>query len=392
MYFLLEYFILFSTIEWILGAVLLLFFLIQLYFILKVYRRPYRYAKRYNKTINNIDVKDLPGISVVIASKDNAVELSKNLPFILEQEYPEFEVIVVNSGSTDDTDVVLKAAEQKYPHFYHTFIPEGADEVNEKKLAITLGIKAAKYDVILFTESYCKPSSKNWVMEFGKEFVNGSDIVLGYCKLIFPKKVRSRNFIKFDNLVHHLKFLSMAIAGKPFMGIGRNMAYKKELFFKNKGFSSVLGVDGGEDDLYINKISKKKNTGVVVSAAGMTETDSVDSFSTWKSLKSKYLYTKQFYNYSGPFGFDTFSKYLFYLSFLILTLISINIENWILFGFTLLLFIIRFLIILSVVNKNSTHFGAGKFHINLIFLELFQPLNNLIFKNFAKKRYNYRRN
>ncbi len=387
---LLEHITRFSTIEWILSAVLIFFFIIQLFFILIVYRRPYRYAKKRNKNANNIDIKNLPGISVVIASKDNAVELSKNLPFILKQDYPEFEVIVVNSGSTDDTDVVLNAAEQKYPHFYHTFIPEGADEANEKKLALTLGIKAAKFDVVLFTESYCKPSSKNWIMEFAKEFVEGKDIVLGYCKLEFSKMARRRCFIKYDNLVHHLKFISMTIAGKPFMGIGRNMAYKKELFFNNKGFSSILGVDGGEDDLYINKIAKKKNTGVVISSDSMTETDSVDSFYTWRSLKSKYLYTKQFYNYSGPFGFDTFSKYLFYLSFLVVLLFSINTENWILFGFSLLLFIIRFFAKLSVINKNSAHFGAGKFHINLIFLELFQPISNLRFKSFAKKRYTYR--
>src|SRR5699024_8771579 len=145
----------------------------------------------------------------------------------------------------------LKAAEQKYPQLYHTFIPAGADEINEKKLAITLGVKAAKYDIVLFSDSYCRPTSNNWVREFGKEFTKGKDILLGYSKVIFTNKVGLGNFIRYDNLIHHLKFLSMAIAGKPFMGIGRNMAYKKELFFNNKGLSSVLGIDGGEDDLYI---------------------------------------------------------------------------------------------------------------------------------------------
>ena len=302
-------------------------------------------------------------------------------------------MIVVNSGSTDDTDVVLKSAEQKYSRLYHTFIPAGADEVNEKKLAITLGVKAAKYDIVLFSESYCRPSSTNWIREFGKEFTKGKDILLGYSKVVFTNRVRLGNFIRYDNLIHHLKFLSMAIAGKPFMGIGRNMAYKKELFFNNKGLSSVLGIDGCEDDLYINRISNRKNTGVILSKDSITETDSVDSFSTWRSIKSKYLYTKQYYK--GPansiFGFETITKQLFYLILLLSIAASIYFSNFILLGFSVLLFIIRFIILLLIINKNSVRFDSRKFYINLLFFDLLQPISNLRFKKYANKRNKYRR-
>src|SRR5690606_328981 len=109
---------------------------------------------------------------------------------------------------------------------------------------------------------------------------------LGFSRLIIPKKVAMRKFILFDNLIHQIKFLSMAIMHKPFMGIGRNMAYKKELFFANKGFSAILNKEGGEDDLYINRIAPGKDTGVVISPDSMTETASVDNFFTWRSLKS----------------------------------------------------------------------------------------------------------
>ena len=386
-----SYFEAFSIIELVLGASLLFFFIIQILYSLLLFRKPQAFEKKREEII--VDDADLPGISVIVTSKNNSFELEKNLPYFLNQNYPLYEVIVVNSGSTDDTDVVLKSAEQKYSRLYHTFIPAGADEVNEKKLAITLGVKAAKYDIVLFSESYCRPSSTNWIREFGKEFTKGKDILLGYSKVVFTNRVRLGNFIRYDNLIHHLKFLSMAIAGKPFMGIGRNMAYKKELFFNKKGLSSVLGIDGGEDDLYINRISNKKNTGVILSKDSITETDSVDSFSTWRSIKSKYLYTKQFYK--GPansiFGFETITKQLFYLILVLSIAASIYFSNYILLGFSVLLFIIRFIILLLIINKNSVRFDSRKFNINLLFFDILQPISNLRFKKYANKRNKYRR-
>lgn len=385
-----SYFEAFSIIEWVLGASLLFFFIIQILYSIFLFRKPQAFEKKREEFI--VDEDELPGISVIVTSKNNSFELEKNLPYFLNQNYPLYEVIVVNSGSTDDTDDVLKLAEQKYSQLYHTFIPAGADEVNEKKLAITLGVKAAKYDIVLFSESYCRPFSNNWIREFGKEFTKGKDILLGYSKVIFTNRVGLGNFIRYDNLIHHLKFLSLAIAGKPFMGIGRNMAYKKELFYNNKGLSSVLGIDGGEDDLYINRISNRKNTGVILSKDSIIETDSVDSFSTWRSIKSKYLYTKQFYK--GPansiFGFETITKQLFYLNLVLSIAASIYFSNFILLGFSVLLFIIRFIILLLVINKNSVWFDSKKFNINLLCYDLLQPISNLRFKKYANKRNKYR--
>jgi cellulose synthase/poly-beta-1,6-N-acetylglucosamine synthase-like glycosyltransferase len=376
----------YSIIEWVLSITLFLFFLIQILYSLILFRKPQAYEKR--REANIVYDEELPAISIIITSKNNSFELEKNLPYFLNQNYPKYEVIVVNSGSTDDTDLVLKAAELKYPQLYHTFIPSGADEINEKKLAITLGAKAAKYDFILFSESYCRPTSNNWVREFGKEFIKGKEILLGYSRVVFTSKVGFRNYICYDNLIQHLKFLSLTIAGKPFMGIGRNMAYKKELFFKNKGLSSVLGIDNGEDDLYINKISNKSNTGVVLSKDSITETDSVDSFSTWRSIKSKYLYTKQFYK--GPakyiLGFETFTKYSYYIILLLSITASLYFSNFILLGFSIFLFILRIITLLLVINKNSAHFDSRKYNFNLLFFDVIQPIINSRFKKHANKR------
>lgn len=376
----------FTLTEWILGATLLLCFLIQLFYWLFFYKRPYSYYKKKGEL--SVPHEGLPAISVIVTSKNSAEELERNLPFIIEQDYPDFEVIVVNRGSTDDTDMVLKAAEQKYSRLYHTYVPAEAEGINEKKLALTLGIKAAKNDYLLFTEAYCKPSSRNWIKEFGKEFIQGKEVILGFCKLDIPKKTSLRGFMLYDNLVHHLKFLSMAIIGRPFMGIGRNLAYKKELFFKNKGYSSILNLEGGEDDLYINRIAPKKKTGVVVSRESMTETDSVTHFSEWRALKSGYLYSKQYYKgfSSHIFRLETLSKYLFYLLLVCTIILGTVSGNYILLAFALLLFVIRYTIQWRVITQNSRHFDAGKQHINLLFFDIFQPLNNTRFRKYATRR------
>lgn len=375
-----------SPVEWTLYGGLLFFFLIQLFFYLRVYKRPYRYERKRDKP--EIPDDQLPGISVIITSKNDAEALEKNLPYIMEQDYPNFEVIVVNSGSTDETDMVLKAAEQKYPALYHTYVPEGADNVNEKKLALTLGIKAANHETLVFTEAYCKPCTARWLREFGKEFAQGKEVVLGYCRLRFNKRFNAQRFIRFDNLVHHLKFLSMAIAGKPFMGIGRNMAYKKSIFFDSKGFSSILNIDGGEDDLFLNRAARKEKTGVVLSIDGMTETDIVDSFSTWRALKSKYVYTKQFYQgFSAHlFGWETTSKYAFYTLFALLLSWGIAFGEPLSAGVALLLFLARFLVQLTTLNKNSRRLDEKTYHVDLLLFDLLQPINNQRFRGYANRR------
>lgn len=375
-----------SDLDWILGGAILLCFLIQLIFWLFVYRRPYGYEKKRQASSKHED--ELPGISVIVTSKNSAEELALNLPFIIEQDYPNYEVIVVNRGSTDDTDMVLKGAEQKYPHLYHTYVPAEADGINEKKLALTLGIKAAKYDCLLFTEAYCRPCSNQWIKEFGKAFAQGDEVVLGFGKLEIPKKTALRGFMLYDNLIHHLKFLSLAIAHHPFMGIGRNMAYKKELFFTHKGYSSILGMDGGEDDLFINRIAPKKKTGVVLSRESMTVSESVRNFSIWRMLKSVYLFSKQ--SYKGFafrwFGLETLSKYIFYLLFAAMITLCITTGNLLVGAFACLLFVIRYAVQWRVISLNGKHFDAGRYHINLLFYDLFQPLNNTRFRRYAAKR------
>ncbi len=378
-----------DSLVWIILYITIFFFIVQVLYYTIVYNKPFSYRKKRENSSDSIDF--YPPISVIIASKNESENLSKHLPSILDQDYPNFEVIIVNMGSTDETDMVLKALNQKYTNLYHTYVPAEAEDLNEKKLALTIGIKAARNEILLFTEAHCKPVSNKWLAEFAKEFVKGNDIVLGACILDIKKSVATRKFIQYDNMIHSLKYLSLAIIGKPFMGIGRNLAYKKDVFFENKGFSSILKIDGGEDDLFINKVVKGRKTEVLLSDDSMTITNAVDKFNTWRMLKSKYLYTKQFYK--GPanliFRFETFSKYSFLLFSLLVIFAGVFLRGYLLLSISAVLILVSFIVKLLVMNKSSKIFGIKPFHVDMIFYELFQPINNIRFKKYANRRNKY---
>ncbi len=377
-----------SPIFWLTTGLIILLFVIQVLFYLLVYKKPFSYERKRKRERDSYFSVELPSVSVVVVSKNESDNLARNLPSILNQNYHNFEVIVVNMGSTDETDMLLESLSLKYSNLYHTFVPSEAESINEKKLALTLGIKAASNEVLLFTEAYCKPISDKWIEEFAHEFVKGREVVLGYSGLEIERKFFMRGFVQYDNLIQHVKFLSMAIWKKPFMGINRNLAYLKSVFFEEKGFSSVLAFEDGEDDLFINNIRKNRNVGVVVSTDSMTKSDIVKNFATWKALNSKYLYSKKKYKGSSSlfFGFESFTMYLLYLTIVISIAYGIMFANYSIIFIASLFFIVRFIISLSVINKLSRVFDSDKTHLNLILFELFQRINSIRLRKSIKKR------
>ncbi len=281
-----------STLEWIITCLFIVFFIIQILYYLYLFRKPYKHSANY-KTID-LKENELPGISIIITAKNEAENIRENLPFILNQDYPNFQVVVVENASTDGTADVLESFRNNHPNLYVTFIPIGSDNINNKKLALTLGVKAAKHDILLFTEPDTKPLSNKWVYEYAKRFNNRKDIVLGCCQIEIEKSY-FKKYILFDNLMSGIKYTSMAIAGKPYMGIGRNMAFRKDLFFSNKGLSSVLNIEDGEDNVFLNKIITNDNTAIVSSPASMVVSNVVDGISNWKKIKTRYLTTRKYY-------------------------------------------------------------------------------------------------
>lgn len=255
-------------------GILGLLFLIQLYYILFVYGKLSAY-----KVTEQSSVTDYPPISVIICGKNEQDNITQFLPKILNQEYPNYEVIFVNDFSEDDTEWELKRLSEIYSHLKVVEIKEHIRLKHGKKFAVTLGIKASKNELLVFTDADCQPQSELWLQEMALSFTDKKDIVLGYSPYIkLPGLLNA--LIRFETSHTAMSYLSYALKGDAYMGVGRNMAYRKSLFFQAKGFAKHMHIKSGDDDLFVNQ--NATSTNVVINIHPNAQLLSLPKI-TWKS-------------------------------------------------------------------------------------------------------------
>ena len=316
---------------------------------------------------------DQPPVSVIICAKDEADNLRKFLPFVLQQEYPDFEVIVINDGSTDETEDLLRDFGKVYSNLRTTFVPVGAKNISTKKLGLTLGIKAAKYDWLLFTDADCMPEDKMWIARMARNFYPETEFVLGYGAYLNKKGFINR-LITYDTLFIALQYLGMAAKGKPYMGVGRNLAYRKETFFHQKGFASTFNLQSGDDDLMVNRASNASNTRIEISPDSITWSEPNLTFEGWFFQKERHLSVSSYYNAVSQYRLtlEPLSRGLFYIAFIVLLIFG-NLVTIIASSF---LFIIRFIIQLVIINLSAKHFGEKKYLFEILIFDIFLPFVN----------------
>jgi glycosyltransferase involved in cell wall biosynthesis len=233
-------------------------------------------------------------VSVIIAARNEYENLERNLKSILEQDYPEFEVVVVNDCSWDDSQKLLEYYQEVYSHLKICRLVEQEKYPTNKKFALTIGIKAAKYDHMLFTDADCMPASNQWIRQMQARFVPGKEIVLGFSP--FKKYPGLLNtFIRYESAITAMAYFSAAIAKKPFMGVGRNLAYTKDVFFRHKGFANHQHIMSGDDDLFVNEAATHANTTIEVSPETFVYTEPKKDFAAWTSQKSRHISTGKYY-------------------------------------------------------------------------------------------------
>ena len=371
----------FNTAELILLSAAGVLLIVQLIYYLGLYNR----IHTHNLAVGKDEVhfgRELPPLSVVICARNESENLRRNLPAILKQDYPDFEVIVINDGSTDESEDLLSELEEEYPNLYHSFTPDSARYISRKKLALTLGIKASKYDWLVFTEADCTPVSDKWLRRIARNFTPSTDIVLGYSGYERGKGWLHKR-VSFDSLFTSLRYLGFALAGKPYMGIGRNLAYRKELFFKVKGFSTHLNMQRGEDDLFINQIANENNTRVETSPDSVIRMQPVERYKDWKEEKVSYMATARFYKGSQRWllGLETATSLLFYVACLSGIVFGILSFHWLAAGLVLLLWIVRYSAQAYVINKTANEMGDNRsYYFTLLVFDIIRPLQSLKFR------------
>ena len=372
----------FSVVELSLLLVILIAFSIQLYYYLHYFAGILRQKRRITK--EKIQFRDdQPAVSIVICARDEEENLRKFLPLILEQDYPDYEVIVVNDASMDYTDDYLSLMVKQHSNLHTTFVPAGTKNLSTKKLGLTLGIKAAKNDLLLFTDADCMPEGRNWISSMSRNFTPKTEFILGYGGYL-KKKGFLNQLIKFDTLFIALQYMGMAIANHPYMGVGRNLAYRRETFFRMKGFASSLHLKSGDDDLIVNRGATSENTAVEISPESVTWSEPETTFKQWFIQKERHLSVSDQYSTGSKLrlAIEPASRGLFYLAIIFVCVFG----NWISTIAAGFFFLTRFAFQSIIINKSASQLGEQRFYFTIILLDIFLPLVTLYILVFGRRK------
>lgn len=321
-------------------------------------------------------------VSVIICAKNEDENLTEFLPKVLSQDYPEFEVIVVNDCSYDNTENVIDEFMKIFPNLRKANIKEDPYYKHGKKFAMLVGIKAAKYNRLVFTDADCYPASEQWLSGIAAGFTEGRDIVLGYGAYEKQKGFLNK-LIRFDTFMIALNYFSGALKQKPYMGVGRNLAYTKELFFKEKGFSKHYHIDSGDDDLFVNNAASASNTNVCIQKDAITYSKPKKTFRQWSFQKSRHLSTAPLYSATSKsrIAFNYFAQYFFYFS---LVGLCFSMKTIVILPALLLVKVITQVIILNkasrTLNERDLLAGAALYELLLLFIYPIFHLYKLFYK------------
>jgi len=284
----------FPTFEFNLITVLFLFFafmaLINLLYTFIIYGR-----LAFFKEPAKLPDDQLPPVSIIIAARNESDNLYENLPYLLQQNYPEYEIVIINNQSIDDSAYLLNAFTQQFENIRVIEVNRSHHIKPGKKLPLTLGIKGAKYEHLLFIDADCKPTSNTWIKSMASNFVTGKELILGYGPYTKEKGFLNR-VIRFDTSWIAVSYFSMALAKLPYMGVGRNMAYTKTLFESVNGFKSHYSLPSGDDDLFIQEAAKKRNYAINIDQHSYSYSAPHSTWSGWIRQKTRHYSTSNRYS------------------------------------------------------------------------------------------------
>jgi glycosyltransferase involved in cell wall biosynthesis len=301
-----------------------------------------------------ITPKRIP-ISVIVCAKNEEENVANFIPLLAEQNYPDFEIVLIDDASGDNTLEIFEQFEKQYSNVRLVKVENNEAFWGNKKYALTLGIKAAKKEYLLFTDADCYPTSKDWITAMSSQFTMQKTIVLGYGK--YEKITNSflNKIIRFENVLTTINYFSWAKLGQPYMGVGRNMAYKKEEFFNVNGFIDHMQIRTGDDELFINQAANGKNTTIAFTPESFSISKAKTSFSDFFNQKRRQIATANYFPIMDQLRLGIF--YASQLTFVLMAAILLAFQyEWII---VLSIFLVRYIVAWTVVG-----FSAGKLKEN----------------------------
>ena len=245
----------FNTLSFIVLCIFAISWVIQMSYFWGLFSRLAFFKKnKYDNTSPSFEP-----VSVIVCARDAYEYLVDLVPKILSQDYPEFELVIVNDCSVDETTEYLKELKRAHPEVNIVTLTQSLNFFHGKKFPLSMGIKSARHELLLLTDADCLPQNDQWIKGMVSAYRKNTEVVIGYGPY-FKRKGLLNKLIRFDTLYTAIQYLSMALANMPYMGVGRNLSYRKSTFFKNKGFTSHYNIPSGDDDIFISQVANKRNT------------------------------------------------------------------------------------------------------------------------------------
>lgn len=351
--------------------------LIQVFFYLHIFGK---FAFRKSKPVNKNP--KIP-VSVIICAKNEAKNLKAFLPSVIHQDYENFEIVLINDGSSDDTLEVMSSFSKANQNIKIVDVKPVEAFWGNKKYPLTLGIKAATHNILLFTDADCKPVSKYWIKEMVSNFNSTTSIVLGYGAYSRVKNSFLNKLVRFETLHAAISYLSFAKIGMPYMGVGRNLAYTKTQFFKVNGFMKHMHIRSGDDDLFVNEAATPTNARICVTKNSFTLSEPKTSFKSWFRQKRRHVSTAKHYKLNHKITLS-----LLYSSSLLFWLLSFVLLSF--WHFPILvcsLILVRLIVVISTygfsakkLNEKDLILLSPCLEIVLIIFQLAIFINNIISK------------
>ena len=338
----------FSDLELLLIGITGVLFIIQILYYLITYSRPLRAATAKSTERVTAD-KDAQPVSVIVYAHGEPEDLRNNLPVLLNQDYPDYEIIVVNDGSDANSEDVLKLFSNEYKNLYYTYVPVDTQYLSHKKLALTMGIKAARHDILLFTEADCRPIGPKWIKAMAGSYNPETDIILGFCAYRHTKGFLHK-LIAYDNLTNGLQMISSAL----------------------------------------NEVSNPANTQVQLSSDSIIKMNKVGDSETWREIKTSHAATKRFYK-GGSLTFyrmETIGYLFFWIAGIATFIVGLS-GNWLLSILAGLLLFLRFTVKALVYKKSALLLQQKPLTAWLPLLEIAQPVYDIyihIYRMFNGKK------
>lgn len=359
----------FDSLGILFAASLIIILLFQILYYLFIFGRTSFY-----KADKKSQQDQFPSVSVVICAKNDAYNLKTKLPTILEQEYPNFEVVVVNDDSLDDTSYVLRVLQEIYPNLNVITLKENVNKFLGKKYPLSIGIKSAKNEIILLTESDTIPTSYHWISEMVKGFTKNKDIVIG-----FTKTESKNNFLntlmQYESQTIAMNYLGHGLIKNPYMGLGRNLAFTKKMFFSVNGFIPLYNIQVGEHELFVNKFSTKKNTSVIITKDSINQSVPKERVEDWLLQKKKHYRIVSYFKLKDKIITSLIPSTTFLLYCLIVTSLVFGFP-W---EYGLMALILKYTLQIIIYYKSSRVLQSQQIaFLAPIYEILFLPFNTII--------------